>query len=62
MQSLRYQESFDRLRGWLNGRRPHFVMPVVKIPDLKKILESIELPPRPILKNPFANGTRKKKK
>ncbi len=62
MQSLRYQESFDRLRGWLNGRRPHFVMPVVKIPDLRKILESIELPPRPILKNPFANGTRKKKK
>jgi hypothetical protein len=37
-------------------------MPVVKIPDLRKILESIELPPRPILKNPFANGTRKKKK
>lgn len=56
MRSQNYQESIDRLRAWvIKRRRPRFVLPAVKIPDLSKILDSIELP-RPVLKNPFANG------
>lgn len=56
MKSPNYQESIDRLRAWvIKRRRPRFVLPAVKIPDLSKILDSIELP-RPVLKNPFANG------
>lgn len=57
MRSQNYQESIDRLRAWvIKRRRPRFVLPAVKIPDLSKILDSIELPPRPVLKNPFANS------
>ena len=57
MKSPAYQESIDRLRSWvLKRRRPRFVLPAVRIPNLRKILDSIELPPRPVLKNPFANG------
>lgn len=57
MKSPVYQESIDRLRTWVSKRRrPRFFLPAVKIPDLRKILDSIELPPRPVLKNPFANG------
>lgn len=56
MRSQNYQESIDRLRAWvIKRRRPRFVLPAVKIPDLSKILDSIELP-RPVLKNPFTNG------
>lgn len=57
MKSPVYQESIDRLRRWvLKRRRPRFVLPAVRINNLRKILDSIELPPRPVLKNPFANG------
>lgn len=57
MKSPVYQESIDRLRTWvLKRRRPRFVLPAVKIPNLRKILDSIELPPRLVIRNPFANG------
>lgn len=57
MRSTAYQESIDRLRTWISRRRSaRFVLPAVRIPGLSKILDSIELPPRPVLKNPFANG------
>lgn len=57
--SLNYQEAVVNLRSWLARRKRRFVLPARKIPDLRQILDSIHLPQRPVLRNPFKRDDRK---
>jgi hypothetical protein len=51
--SLNYQEAVVNLRSWLSRRKRRFVLPEYKIPDLRRMLDSIRLPSRPVLRIPF---------
>lgn len=51
--SLNYQEAVVNLRSWLGRRKRRFVLPARKIPELRRIIDSIHLPQRPVLRNPF---------
>lgn len=53
--SLDYPEAVTHLRTWLSRRRRRLIFVTRRIPNLHEILEKIQMPSRPALKNPFGN-------